>query len=228
MASDLDMGARPGRAGRVIRLNPKTSALQMDWLALGLLPHDTTDATSAPRPIHARAETVAELPMFADAFQRRRAIVPATKCYQRRTGGGQPHRFAISRQDGQPMAIAGLWESYVWPGGQTERTYCIITQQTRSSQITRSVHPQGRTPIVKIRLTLHKARLQIGMLNNTYGSPKCLRGRWYAKSGRFIRFSPRRAASIFCTSTGICCTISPASSASRKWPKRAFASSGLI
>jgi len=121
------MGAGPGRPGRVIRLDPKTHARQMDWLAWGLLPHDTTDPTSAPRPIHTRAETVAELPMFADAFRRRRAIVPATEYYQRRTRGGPPRRFAISRQDGQPVAIAGLWESYVWPGGQTERTYCIIT-----------------------------------------------------------------------------------------------------
>lgn len=99
----------------------------MDWLIWGLLPHDTADPHSALRPIHARAETVAELPVFADAFRHRRAIVPANEYYQRRTQGGPPQRFAISRRDGQPMAIAGLWESYVWPDGRIERTYCIIT-----------------------------------------------------------------------------------------------------
>jgi putative SOS response-associated peptidase YedK len=25
------------------------------------------------------------------------------------------------------MAIAGLWESFTWPDGRIERTYCIIT-----------------------------------------------------------------------------------------------------
>jgi putative SOS response-associated peptidase YedK len=125
--AEADLDAGPGRPGRVIRLHPKTGARHMDWLTWGLLPHDTSDPLKAPRPIHARAETVAELPMFADAFRRRRAIVPANEYYQRRTRGGPDQRLAIVRQDGQPMAIAGLWEAYVWPDSRIERTYCIIT-----------------------------------------------------------------------------------------------------
>ena len=124
---DAEIGAGPGRPGRVIRVHPQTRARHMDWLTWGLLPHDTRDPATAPRPIHARAETLAELPMFADAFRRRRGIVPADEYYQRRTRGGPDQRFAISRSDGQPMAIAGLWDAYVWPNGQIERTYCIIT-----------------------------------------------------------------------------------------------------
>lgn len=116
----------------------------MDWLTWGQLPHDTTNPNSAPRPIHACAETVAELSMFADAFRRRRAIVPATEYYQRGTRGGPPRRFAISRQDGQPMAIAGLWESYVWPDGQIERTYCIITIE--ATGVVAAIH--DRMPLV--------------------------------------------------------------------------------
>jgi putative SOS response-associated peptidase YedK len=82
----LDVVGGPGRQGRVIRLHPKTGQRHLDWLTWGLLPHDTADLHSAPRPIHARAETVPDLPMFADAFRRRRAIVPATEYFQRKTG----------------------------------------------------------------------------------------------------------------------------------------------
>ena len=116
-----------GRLGSVIRRNSKTGERRLDQLTWGLLPHGTRDPASAPRPIHARAETVATLPMFADAFQRRRAIVPATVYYQQRTVSGPRQRFAISRVDGRPMAFAGLWEAFRWPDGDVTRSYCIIT-----------------------------------------------------------------------------------------------------
>jgi len=55
--------------------------------------------------INARAETVADHPMFAGAFRERRGIVPVTVYYQRRTTGGSGHSFAISHKDGRPMGV---------------------------------------------------------------------------------------------------------------------------
>jgi putative SOS response-associated peptidase YedK len=109
----------------VIRLHSKTGHRHVDWLTWDLLPHGTTDPDNARRPIHARAETITDLPMFADAFRRRRAIVPATEYYQRKQRTDE--WFAITRRDWQPLAIAGLWEACVRPNGDIERTYCIIT-----------------------------------------------------------------------------------------------------
>src|SRR6478672_7747897 len=40
-------------------------------------------------------------------------------------GSKQP--YAIARQDGQPMAFAGLWEGFRWTGGTVLRTFTIIT-----------------------------------------------------------------------------------------------------
>ena len=82
---DFGSGAGPGRLGQVIRLHPRTGQRHLDWLTWGLSPGATDSAETALRPIHARAETVAKLPMFADAFRHRRAIVPATEYYHRRT-----------------------------------------------------------------------------------------------------------------------------------------------
>jgi putative SOS response-associated peptidase YedK len=121
-------GVGPGETGTVIRRNPNTGEHSIDQLIWGLLPYDTADPTSAPRPTYARAETVAEKPMFADAFLRRRAIVPADQYSQKASlGPDEWRRFRISRRDGKPMGCAGLWESFVRPDGQIERTFCVIT-----------------------------------------------------------------------------------------------------
>jgi putative SOS response-associated peptidase YedK len=116
-----------GGLGLVVRFNPKTRERVMDKLSWGLLPHDTRYPLSASKPTHARAEGVAELPMFADAFQRRRALVPATEYAVRETKAATGKRFKVSRVDGTPMGWAGLWESFVWPDGRIDRTYCVIT-----------------------------------------------------------------------------------------------------
>ena len=126
-AFDFGSGTGPGRPGQVIRLHPTTHERHLDLLQWGLLPHATENPDSALRPIHARAETVAEHPLFADAFRRRRAIVPAAEYYQERTIGETGERYAISRRDGQPMAIAGLWEAFRYKNGEILHTYCIIT-----------------------------------------------------------------------------------------------------
>jgi putative SOS response-associated peptidase YedK len=127
---DLGPGAGAGRPGQVIRLHPNTGERHMDWLTWGLVPASVTGDDRAPRPIHARAETVTQLPMFAEAFLKRRAIVPATAYFQHRTRGAPAQRYAICRRDGQPLAIAGLWEAFAAPDGGVVRTYCIITVES--------------------------------------------------------------------------------------------------
>ena len=116
-----------GRPGPVLRWNPKTRQRSVDQLIWGLLPHDTEDPANALRPIMARAETVATNPTFASAFRDRRAIVPISIYYQRRSVGGSNGLFTISRRDGEMIGVAGLWEAIRWLAGSITRTYCVIT-----------------------------------------------------------------------------------------------------
>ena len=126
---DLDAGTAHGRErpGQVLRYNPKTAQRHLDELVWGLLPHDAKDPNTAARPINARAETVVTHPLFAPAFRDRRAIVPMSVYYQRRWTAGSKQIYANSRSDGEPMAVAGLWEAFRWPDGTITRTYCVIT-----------------------------------------------------------------------------------------------------
>ena len=49
----------PRQDAAAVRRHPQTGALHLDLLNWGLLPHFTKDAKAAPRPINARAETLA-------------------------------------------------------------------------------------------------------------------------------------------------------------------------
>ncbi|WP_049987895.1 SOS response-associated peptidase, partial [Halobellus rufus] len=59
-----------------------------------------------------RAETVDEKPSFAEAYERRRCLVPADGFYEwvQEDGGKQPYRVAFA--DDRPFAMAGLWERW--------------------------------------------------------------------------------------------------------------------
>jgi len=89
----------------VVRHHPQTSERHLDLLKWGILPYFTKDPAHARRPINARAETVMTSGMFN---AKRRCIVPADAFYEWKPvqDGKQP--YAIARQDGQPMAFAGL------------------------------------------------------------------------------------------------------------------------
>jgi hypothetical protein len=76
------------------------------------------------QPINARAETVAEKRMFADAYAKRRCIVPMDVFYER-DKRKKLHAFAMT--DGTPFGVAGIWENWRNQNGEWERTFCIIT-----------------------------------------------------------------------------------------------------
>src|SRR5271155_718249 len=61
---------------------------------------------------NARAETVAEKPMFRSAFKRTRSFIPVSGYYewQDTPSGKQPYYF--TRQDRHAITIAGLWDEW--------------------------------------------------------------------------------------------------------------------
>ncbi len=66
------------------------------------------DAKRMPKPINARAETVASGPMFRSAFRAGRCLVPANGWYEwtKKEAGKHPH--LITPEDGAPFAFAGI------------------------------------------------------------------------------------------------------------------------
>jgi putative SOS response-associated peptidase YedK len=134
----------PTQDAMVVRRRPETGERHLDLLRWGLIPHFTKDPKGGRKPINARAETVAASGMFKDAFARRRCIVPAGAFYEWRKTGGLKQPFAFARQDGGPLALAGLWEGWRDPAGEVVRTFAIIT--TTANDFMQPIH--DRMPVV--------------------------------------------------------------------------------
>jgi putative SOS response-associated peptidase YedK len=134
----------PTRLAPVVRLHPQTHARHLDLLRWGLVPHWAKDAKTTRQPINARSESAATSPMFRDALTRRRCIVPADAFYEWQVRGGAKIPYAVARADGDPLAIAGLWEG--WRGADAEvlRTFTILT--TDANDTLRPLHE--RMPVV--------------------------------------------------------------------------------
>jgi len=120
----------PSQELLVIRRNHNTGEVSLDPLRWGLVPYWSTDSKGGRKPINAKAETVARLPMFRDAYARRRCILPVDGFFEWRAIKGlkakQP--FAIAMRDGSPFGIAGIWENWNEPAsGEWQRTFAIIT-----------------------------------------------------------------------------------------------------
>ncbi|WP_110971893.1 SOS response-associated peptidase [Pseudomonas huaxiensis] len=75
----------------------------------GLTPPWLTDLTRTPA--HARAETLAEQPMFREAFAKRRCLLPANGFYEWR-GAVRKRPYWLTPGEGSSLFFAAIWEAY--------------------------------------------------------------------------------------------------------------------
>jgi putative SOS response-associated peptidase YedK len=76
--------------------------------------------------------------MFRDALARRRCIVPIDAFYEWQAAEGKKVPYAICRADGDPFAMAGLWEGWRGPDGEVIRSFTILT--TDANEQLRPLH----------------------------------------------------------------------------------------
>lgn len=121
--------AAPTQDLMVVRRHPRTGERHLSLLRWGLVPSFFKDASGAAPLINARSESITDKPAFRAAWRaRRRCIVPADGFYEWRVGQSGRQPFFISRRDGAPLALAGLWEGWKDPAtGIWLRTFTILT-----------------------------------------------------------------------------------------------------
>ena len=118
----------PGQEHWVIRQNQKTRERSLDRLWWGLIPYWSKDI--GRKPINAKAETVAALPMFRDAYKTRRCILPIDNFFEWKAikGAKAKQPYAIGMKDGKPFGVAAIWENWKRPeAGDWIRTFAVIT-----------------------------------------------------------------------------------------------------
>lgn len=112
----------------------------MRW---GFLPGFVKDPKTYPLVFNIRSETLHEKPSFRAAMKRRRCIFPADAFYEWQRLGtrkGESRPWLLKRRDGAPLALAGLWESWMGPDGEEIDTAAIIT--TAANSMTAPLHPR--------------------------------------------------------------------------------------
>jgi putative SOS response-associated peptidase YedK len=121
----------------------------LDRVRWGLVPFWAKDKSIGDKLINARAETVTTKPAYRRAFERRRCIVPADGFYEWRAVEGVKARqpYFIRRVDGEPLAFAGLWESWYDPGIEPPERLrsCTIVTTVANDELTPLHH---RMPVV--------------------------------------------------------------------------------
>jgi putative SOS response-associated peptidase YedK len=139
--------AAPSQELLVIRRNHQTGEVSLDPLRWGLIPYWCEDPRGGRKPINAKCETVDRLPMFRDAYRRRRCILPVDGFYEWKAIKGEKAKqpYAIAMKDGQPFGIGGLWENWNDPAtGEWIRTFALIT--THANELVAEIH--NRMPLI--------------------------------------------------------------------------------
>ena len=97
----------PGQDIPIILASPKTGERRIGPARWGLIPAWAKDEKIGYKAINARAETVADKPMFRNAFRRRRCVVPADGFYEWHKPTRQPFYIAPIEPD-HFYSFAGL------------------------------------------------------------------------------------------------------------------------
>ncbi len=128
----------------IVRRKSGADGVELVSAHWGLIPFWAKDRKIGAKLINARAETVAEKPAFRAAFKSRRCLVPADGFYEWRREGKVKQPFLIESADSEPMAFAGLWETWKDEDGKPLVSCTIIT--TEANAIMREIH--NRMPVI--------------------------------------------------------------------------------
>ncbi len=125
----------------IIRFSPAGRRVSMAFW--GLIPSWAKETDRSYSTINARAETVDSKPAFRHPFRHHRCLIPADGFYEWSVEGGlkQPHH--IGRKEGEPFAMAGLWD--IWKGPEGEVLSCTIIV-TDANQFMKPLH--DRMPVI--------------------------------------------------------------------------------
>ena len=118
---------------------------RMGYLKWGLIPPWAKDATIGHKMINARAETLNEKPSFRNAFKKKRCLVIADSFYEWKRNEDKtktPMRIKLKSND--LFAMAGIWEGWKSPDGQTIHTCSVIT--TKPNELMKDIH--DRMPVI--------------------------------------------------------------------------------
>ncbi len=104
------------------------------------------------RTLNARGETIFEKSSFRHSARQKRCLIYLDGFYEHHEFKGKKYPFLISRTDGEPMAVAGLWSEWIdRRTGEILHTFSIVT--TNANPMMAKIHnnpklPEPRMPVI--------------------------------------------------------------------------------
>lgn len=129
----------------VIAVLNNGSINKMGYLKWGLIPPWVEDTKIGYKMINARAETLAEKPSYRNAYRSKRCLVVADSFYEWKRGDQNqktPMRIKLKTDD--LFAMAGLWEKWTSPDGQSIFSCTVVT--TTANELVHDIHE--RMPVI--------------------------------------------------------------------------------
>lgn len=123
--ADEVVTSTPMRFAKVMRLNAD-GACELAPMRWGFADRNSATPLQRPKQMHARAETIDKLPTFRQAFSGRRGILMVHTFNEGEEVGGRTKQWTITPNDGQPIAIAVIWEQWI-NGPEVLDTFVQVT-----------------------------------------------------------------------------------------------------
>ena len=132
---------------------PTRELVSAQW---GLVPHWVKSAADgrlrASKLVNAKSETVSTTRAFHEAWVKgQRCIVPMAAFFEDDYRDGKARPTRISRIDGQPMGVAGLWARWTGAEGEEVISYTLLTMNANNHALLRRYQQPGsekRMPVV--------------------------------------------------------------------------------
>ena len=132
----------PGQEAAFIRSVSGRQGRSLVFLRWGLIPAWAKNPTVGM--INARAETAAEKPAFRRAFRQRRGLLPADGFFEWPKEGKKTRPYYFQLKNGRPQALAGLWDTWTGPDGESIESCTILT--TAANDLVDRIH--SRMPAI--------------------------------------------------------------------------------
>lgn len=115
-----------------------TDPEHLQFFRWGLIPFWAKDEKIGSKMINSRIESILEKPAFRNAVQKRRCLVPFDSFYEwKNTPSGKiPYRILL--KDEGIFSVAGIWEEWQSPSGESVLSFSLITQPP--NQLMGSIH----------------------------------------------------------------------------------------
>ena len=117
---------------------------RLGFLKWGLIPPWAKESKIGFKMINARSETVHEKPSFREAFKSKRCLIIADSFYEWKRTDDRKIPMRIKMKNDELFAMAGLWESWKSPEGETIHSCTILT--TSPNEMMSTIH--DRMPVI--------------------------------------------------------------------------------